>query len=370
MKWQRTDGARDLETVYSDQEASGREVLAGAGFPVFGWVHAAGGVPGWDVLASYEVRDGELESVETRSGDWSSSQGPYVTVRTHRAGAEFSGPLPDLEDVVEEERDRVYEHLGVDEGDAAGRVRALREWITVDGEPHAVQVHEDSRAGTGHGTVWAGRFRVAGTTVTVTGRGVLPGSVELRRISDFERYVVGRTAMLRQVAALQAGRRGAEPEPEPAELGLRAHHELVAQAIARSVAVVARLRAGRSAWLPRHLRGEDRQVRWETVVRQQMRLASETREEADEAVTSMVNHLSRLAHHADWVSGTAEGAAAVEEVVRFTAFASEVPSLPAQRAWERLWAGGTPELPSGTEDAWLTAWEQWRVERTEHRLRR
>ncbi|WP_148089573.1 hypothetical protein [Kitasatospora cineracea] len=370
MKRQHTSGPVDIEAMYSDQEAYGRRVLAGAGFPVFGWVHGAGGVPGWDVLAEYEVGDGELAAVEVRSGDWSSAQGPYVTVRTYRAGAGSGGLLPDLEDVVEDERDRVYEHLGVDEGDTAGRVRALREWITVDGEPHAVQVHEDSRTGAGHGTVWAGRLRVDGATVTVTGRGVPPGSVELHRIGDFERYIVGRTAMLRQVAALRADRHAPEPEPEPAEWGLQAHRDLVVQAIARAAAMAAQLRAGRSARLPRHLRGEDRQVRWETAVRQQMRLASETREEADEAVTSMVNHLSRLAHHADWVSGTAEGAAAVEEVVRYTAFASEVPSLPAQRAWERLWAGGTPELPSGTEDAWLTAWEQWRVERTQHGARR
>ncbi|BAJ31346.1 MULTISPECIES: hypothetical protein [Kitasatospora] len=370
MKWQRTSGPGDTEAVYAEQEAHSRRVLAGAGFPVFGWVHEDWAVPGRDVLAAYEVRDGELEAVETRSGDWSSPQGPYVTVRTHRPGAEAGTPLPDLEDVVEDERDRVYEQLGVDEGDTAGRVRALRGWITVDGEPHALQVHEDSRTPAGHGTVWAGRLRVGGTTVTVTGRGVLPGAVELRGIADFERYIVGRTAMLRQVAALRADRRPAEPDPEPAELGLRAHRELVLQAIARAAAVVAQLRAGRSARLPRHLRGEERRTRWESAVRQQMRLASETREEADEAVTSMVNHLSRLAHHADWVSGTAEGTAAVEEVVRYTAFASEVPSLPAQRAWERLWAGGTPELPSGTEDAWLTAWEQWRVERTQHGTRR
>ncbi|GLW69444.1 hypothetical protein Kpho02_17430 [Kitasatospora phosalacinea] len=370
MKRQGTGGDWDLEAVYADQEAYGRRVLAGAGFPVFGWVHGAGGVPGWDVLAEYGVANGELESVEVRSGDWSSVHGPYVTVCTHRAGAELTTLLPDLEDVVEDERDRVYEHLGVDEGDTAGGVRALREWITVDGEPHPVQVHEDSRAAAGHGTVWAGRLRVGATTVTVTGRGLAPGSVELRRITDFERYIVGRTVMLRQVAALRADRRPAEPGPEPAELGLQAHRELVLQAVERSTAVLAQLRAGRSARLPRRLRGEDRQARWESAVRQQMRLASETREEADEAVTSMVNHLSRLAHHADWVSGTIEGAAAVEEVVRYTAFASEVPSLPAQRAWERLWAGGTPDLPSGTEEAWLTAWEQWRVERTQHRTRR
>ncbi|RKE21695.1 hypothetical protein [Streptomyces sp. TLI_171] len=363
MKRQRTSGPVDIEAVYSDQEAYGRQLMAGAAFPVFGWVHEAGGV-----LAEFEVGNGGLESVEIRSGDWSSAPGPYVTVRTYRPGAEQLVPLPDLEDAVEDERDRVYEHIGVDEGEVPGRVRALREWITVDGEPRAVQVHEDSRTAAGHGTVWAGRLRVDGATVTVTGRGVPPGAVELRRIVDFEQYILGRTALLRELAERRADR--AEPAPEPAELGLQAHRELLEQGIARALAVEAQLRAGRSARLPRRLRGEDQQVRWEAAVRQQMRLASESREEADEAVTSMVNHLSRLAHHVDWLSGTPAGAAAVEEVVRFTAFASEVPSLPAQRAWERLWAGGTPEVPSGTEDAWLTAWELWRVERTQHLPRR
>ncbi|MFJ1754372.1 hypothetical protein [Kitasatospora sp. NPDC088134] len=362
MNRQHANGPVDVEAGYSAQEEHGRQVLAGADFPVFGWVRDAGGV-----LAEYEVGDGVLEAVEIRSGDWRSPHGPYVTVRTHRAGAEPGGPLPDLEDVVEDERDRVYDDLGVDEGEVPVRVRALRAWITVDGEPRAVQVHEDSRTA-GHGTVWAGRLRVDGATVTVTGRGVEPGAVELRRILDFEHYLRGRTAQLRQLAERRAARPG--PAPEPVALGLAAHRALVEQGIARAVEREARLRAGRSPRLPRRLRGEDHQAHWETAVRQQMRLASETREEADAAVTSMVNHLGRLAHHADWLSGTAEGAAAVEEVVRFTAFASEVPSLPAQRAWERLWAGGTPELPSGTEEAWLTAWELWRVERTQHLPRR
>ena len=49
MKWQRTSGPGDIETVYSDQEAYGRQVLAGAAFPVFGWVH-------WDEDADAYVR--------------------------------------------------------------------------------------------------------------------------------------------------------------------------------------------------------------------------------------------------------------------------------------------------------------------------
>lgn len=81
------------------------------------------------------MSDGEVGWVEVRSGDWSSVEGPYVTVRTYRPGAERARPLPELEDVVEDERDRIYEQLDVDEGDGPGRVRAMREWITVEGSP-------------------------------------------------------------------------------------------------------------------------------------------------------------------------------------------------------------------------------------------
>ncbi|MFD8595790.1 hypothetical protein ACFV1L_12360 [Kitasatospora sp. NPDC059646] len=368
MKRQRASGPWEIEEVYADQEAYSRRLLAGADFPVFGWEHRTGGLPGRDVLAECGVADGVLGWVEVRSGAWDAVDGPYVTVRTYCPGAELAEPLPDLEDVVEDERDRVFEHLGIDEGDTPGGVRALREWITVDGDPRALQIHEDRRPGAG--TVWAGRLWMDGATVTVTGRGVPPGAIELRRIADFEQYIIGRTALLRTLAARRPAPAEPRPAPTPGELGLTAHRELVEQGIARATAIQAQLRAGRSARLPRHLRGDDRKERWETVVRQQMRLASETEDEADGAVTSMVNHLSRLAHHVDWLIGTAEGCAAIEEVVRYTVFASEVPSLPAQRAWERLWAGGTPELPSGTEDAWLTAWEQWRIERTQHWSRR
>ncbi|MEV4561405.1 hypothetical protein AB0K51_31080 [Kitasatospora sp. NPDC049285] len=379
MKRQRTSGPWDAEDFYSDHEAYSRRVLAGADFPVFALDHAAvegacaegDAPPCRDALAEYEIANGELGWVEIRSGDWSSAQGPYVTVRTYRPGAERGRALPELEDVVEDERDRLYEQLEIDEGDGPGRVRALREWITVEGEPRAVQVHEDQRPGTGYGAVWAGRLRVDGITVTVTGRGVPPGGVELRRIEDFERYVLGRTALLRRLAERQEDRRVPLEERElPSVAGLEAHREVVEHSVAEAVSMEAQLRAGRPPRLPRRLRGEAGPVRWEAAVRQQMRLASESRDEATEAVTSMVNHLTRLAQHADWLTGTPEGSAAVEEVVRYTVFASEVPSLPAQRAWERLWAGGTPELPSGTEDAWLTAWEQWRVERTQHQPRR
>ncbi|MGE7436576.1 MULTISPECIES: hypothetical protein [Kitasatospora] len=425
MKRQSASRPQEPEDFHTDQEEYSRQVLADADFPVYGvdrasrggGVHRAdparggGNAPSGrgaeaaescqdsDALAEYGFCGGRLRWVEVRSGDWSSVEGPYVTVRTYRPGVDVA-LLPELEDVVEDERDRLFEQLGIDEGDGPGSVRAVREWITVEGEPRAVQIHEDrarqedrhrsperrladavSEAVLGvesdagavprgeeegrRGPVWAGRLRVGGVTVTVTGRGVPPGGIELKRIDDFERYVLGRTELMRKLAARQADLAALEERELPPVAGLEAHRAVVEHAVRESLAIAARIREDRPPRVPRRARGEAAAVRWEAALRQQMRLASETREEAAEAVTTMVNHLTRLAQQADWAVGTPEGRAAVEEVIRYTVFASEVPSLPAQRAWEQLWSGLVRNA-SGAEEAWLTAWERWRVERSRH----
>ncbi|MGW3042892.1 hypothetical protein ACWC9T_23250 [Kitasatospora sp. NPDC001159] len=357
---------------FADQEEFSRRTLAALDFPVYGVT--AGPARRSEALAAFETCGGELCWVEVQCGDWTSAAGPYVTVRTYRPGAEHAELLPELEDVVEDERDRVYEQLGIDEGDGPGRVRALREWITVDGEPCAVEVHEDRPVAPGGvdpaGPVWAGRLRVGGLTVTVCGRGVAPGGVELGGIGDFERYLSGRTDLLRDLASRRARYVPVEERELPPVTGLEAHRELIAQSIAETAAIEAQVRVGRTPRLPRALRGDACAVRWETAVRQQMRLATETREEAAAAVTSMVNHLNRLAQQTHWLIGTSAGEAAVEEVVRYTVFASEVASLPAQRAWEQLWrdrpgGGGAAvwEEHRLAEQLWLAAWEQWRAGR-------
>ncbi|MFF2146036.1 hypothetical protein [Kitasatospora sp. NPDC058190] len=361
---------------FADQEEFPRRTLAALDFPVYGV--AAGPARRGEALAAFETCGSELRWVEVQCGDWTSAAGPYVTVRTYRPGAERVELLPELEDVVEDERDRVYEQLGIDEGDGPGRVRALREWITVDGEPCAVEVHEDRPMALGGaepggaqsaGPVWAGRLRVGGLTVTVCGRGVDPGGVELGGIGDFECYLRGRSDLLRDLASRRARWVPVEERELPPVTGLEAHRELIAQGIAESAAMEAQVRVGRTPRLPRALRGDACAVRWEAAVRQQMRLATETREEAVAAVTSMVNHLNRLSQQTHWLIGTPAGEAAVEEVVRYTVFASEVASLSAQRAWEQLWR----ERPGGgadvweehllAEQLWLSAWEQWRAGR-------
>ncbi|MER7671064.1 hypothetical protein ABTY61_21735 [Kitasatospora sp. NPDC096128] len=366
---------------FADQEEFSRRTLAAVDFPVYG---VAGPAGRGEALAAFETCGGELRWVEVQCGDWTTAAGPYVTVRTYRPGADVCEVLPELEDVVEDERDRVYEQLGIDEGDGPGRVRALREWITVDGVPCAVEVHEDwpvpggptgaPAGGSGGaavaGPVWAGRLRVDGQAVTVCGRGLPPGGVELAGIGDFECYLRGRTELLRDLASRRARYVPVEERELPPAIGLEAHRELIAQSIAEAAAIEAQVRVGRTPRLPRGLRGDVCAVRWEAAVRQQMRLATETREEAAAAVTSMVNHLNRLSQQTHWLVGTPEGEAAVEEVIRYTVFASEVASRSAQRAWEQLWrerpgsagAGGWEEHRL-VEQLWLAAWEQWRATR-------
>lgn len=85
----------------------------------------------------------------------------------------------------------------------------------------------------------------------------------------------------------------------------------------------------------------------------------------------MVEQLRRLSQLTHWVVGTPEGDAAVEESIRYSVFASEVASLPAQRAWQRVRSG--ERMRSGErgehrmgEQLWLAAWEQWRVARSGH----
>ncbi|MFH9350254.1 hypothetical protein [Kitasatospora sp. NPDC017646] len=356
---------------FADQEEFSRRTLAAVDFPVYGVVGPTGR---GEALAAFETCGGELRWVEVQVGDWTSAAGPYVTVRTYRPGADDCEVLPELEDVVEDERDRVYEQLGIDEGDGPGRVRALREWITVDGESCPVEVHEDRPVASGGngpvGLVWAGRLRVGGQAVTVCGRGLPPGCVELGGLRDFECHLRGRTELLRDLASRRARYVPVEERELPPAVGLEAHRELIAQSIAEAAAIEAQVRVGRTPRLPRGLRGDVCAVRWEAAVRQQMRLATETREEAAAAVTSMVNHLNRLSQQTHWLVGTPEGEAAVEEVVRYTVFASAVASLPAQRAWEQMWrerpgsgGEGAWEEQRLAEQLWLSAWEQWRAGR-------
>ncbi|WP_035841900.1 hypothetical protein [Kitasatospora azatica] len=325
-----------------------------------------------DAMSDYETLNGDISWFELRSGDWSSLDGPYVTVRTYQPGIERHTPLPELEELIERERDRVYEQLGLDEGDSPGRVRSLREWINVGGEPTPVQIHEER--GVGHGptakarTVWAGRLMVYGSVVLLCGRGIEPADVDLRYLSgrDHDRFITGRTELLRQVEIAKLQRMAQARRGQSALTGLDAHRLLIESSVERALAERAHLASCGRVKLPRRLRVGEPVEQWTAAIRQQMRYASETRREAAAAVQLMVGQLCRLAEKTDWLVGSADGRAALEEVIRYTVFASQVPSLPAQLAWAELQRRPADSPPGSTlrcEAAWLAAWEQWRRER-------
>ena len=155
-----------------------------------------------------------------------------------RGMLKHAGRVGEPPEVIEHERDRVYEQLGVDEGHSPGRVRTLREWITVDGEPVPVQLHEELGGGPGSRTVWAGRLLVHGSVLLLCGRGIEPADVELRHLNgrDHDRFITGRTELLRQVELARLHRRARARRGQAALTGLDAHRLLVEASVERALA--------------------------------------------------------------------------------------------------------------------------------------
>jgi hypothetical protein len=94
-----------------------------------------------------------------------------------------------------------------------------------------------------------------------------------------------------------------------------------------------------------------------------MRLVDQTRQQADQAVTAMVNQLTGLQAEAAWFATERLRATAITETLLYwSGLSRTVPSHPAQEAWERAWSAQrrqpTEELHA-TRAEWLAAWEAW-----------
>ncbi|MEY9845010.1 hypothetical protein [Streptacidiphilus sp. MAP5-3] len=346
-------------------------------------------------LTEWQITNGVLVKVVLCHGEPMTAEGPWLQVANADAGA---GTIEyGLADIVEDERDRLFSHAGIDEspgatGDVlAGLAVESQMRLPVDGVPVEALLRRE-------GPIWAARLRAPDGRVvlTVTGRGVDPDRVALRVVHDLEPYAVGRQALLNallvrrrrldegrragQPGATPAARSAAESEQGPADppLNLAAHRQLVDYCVAHALRVEAAVREHRVPRLPRRDAGRHGDL-WEEAVRQQMRLAGEDHDEANESVTALVNHMVSLSEAADWFPDSPEGKAALEESIRFTAFESEVRSAPAQRAWLRDWhrldlpgIAATPGSARSPEEArllhelrvqsrasWLDLWRTW-----------
>ncbi|MFJ6216586.1 hypothetical protein ACIQGZ_25130 [Streptomyces sp. NPDC092296] len=329
-------------------------------------------LPGQRILSGWHSVNGELVAFILCAGRPFDPAGPFLTVRTALTGDDLQGEvLSGLDEVIEDERDRLFEWTGLDEGDGPRAARIAELYLPVDGVPAPARVRVEQPREGGGPELWAAQLtldrRGGPLELTVTGRGVPVPGVTLVTVSDVAPYLAGRARLSAETAARSAALAEAE---RAVPVGLEAHRRLAVGAMERATVLAQQLSAGRTPRTPRRLRAEDRGGRWEDAVRQQMRLASEERQQADQAVASMVNQLVRLAERTDWALGTEDGRQAVEETVRHTVFGSEVPSLRAQQAWQALWAA-RPRGPSEVERYerslahWLAAWESWR--RSRHR---
>lgn len=315
-------------------------------------------------LAEAGQVDRVWDSIGLAYGDWTAPAGPWVMVTTaiRRPDAPERDVEADLLQTIDQDRNRIAAHAGIDEDDDEPPVYSRTDLI----------VGTDSISGIvgRHRNVWAARVLVGGLTVTVVGRGVDPGLVRLGPVTDLAPYLLSRNELLGQLA--ERHRRQPPPVLEPAE-GVAAYRALADAALASAARLARALRAGRS---PRHRAGEGAAMHalWQRAVREQQRIRGVEERQADEIVTLVVNHLGELQEKAPWF--TAEPRlreAAIDETLRHALTGEDVPSKPAQQAWARYWAlhismAGQEvgeaiiarrEVGDPLLTAWLQAWAAW-----------
>jgi len=138
--------------------------------------------------------------------------------------------------------------------------------------------------------VWAARVVADGLIVTLVGRGVGPGSVQLDPIADLAPYLQTRNERIARLGEYH--RQQPAPVLEPAE-GVATYRALAEAVLASHERHVRALETGRE---PRHRAGEGaaRHAVWQRAVREQARISGVDERQANEIVTLVVNHLTAL----------------------------------------------------------------------------
>jgi hypothetical protein len=331
-------------------------------FPVFGLAE-----PSLRPLALAEAGqvNGVWETITLAYGEWAAQAGPYVAVTTMAGPAHTrdGGTEAELARVIDDERNRLADHAGMDEEEPPGPPAYAHEPLLLgDLEVRALVGR--------HGSVWVAYLPVGAVSVTATGRGIAPGVMRLGPVTDLEPYLRGRNVALGQLA--ERHRQRPPPVLEPAE-GVAAYRALAEATLESQARDAAALRAGR---VPRYRAGEGAIMGalWQRAVSEQARISGIDARQADEIVTRVVNHLMQLQEQAPWF--TAEPGlreAAIDETLRHGVLGEAVPSEAAQRAWASYWAhqsslGGHEPGPALRAEltasgalisAWLRAWSAW-----------
>ena len=316
-------------------------------------------------LAEAGQVNGVWESIGLAYGDWAAPAGPWVmvTTRTGRSDVPDREVEADLLRAIDHDRNRIASQAGVDEEDLDVPPGSSREYLAVGDE-------NLSGLGARQENVWAARVVADGMIVTLVARGVDSGSVRLDTVADLGPYLQARSDRL----ALMGEYHRQQPAPilESAE-GVAALRALAEAELAADARLVRALRAGRE---PRQRAGEGaaRHALWQRAVREQARISGSGERQANEIVTLVVNHLTKLQQQASWFGSQPRlREAAIDETLRHAVLNDDVPSQQAQQVWARYWAHRTlrPGEDAGDElrrhqqtggsliTAWLQAWDAW-----------
>ncbi len=351
MRYLRAGPERDaaiqrMRNHWAAQDAA----LRRGSFPVVG---LAPPFPGPVALGGTESVNGEVTRVGLLYGGHDPAAGPRVTVSTAPAPRDAESlPVADvlrdaLQDVLRDE---------TDDADVLPDRAVAEVTVLLDGVPQVTHTLGNEQG-------WAAITRVGidgvALLVTIAAHGWPLSELRLAHVDDLEPFLAGRRERVEAALA----RAGTQPGPEDWELppaeGLEGHRALADMMVAMARANEEAGGPRREAPLP-----SGYAQRWEVAIRAQMALAGQPREQAEDAVHSMANHLGQLARAASWFGNPDLADRATAETIAHVAVSRDVPSAAAQRAWSAYWTlhGQRPReftALTAAQDAWLTAWQRW-----------
>lgn len=322
--------------------------LKRAAFPILG---LAPPFPSPVSLGSFGTADDQVTDVGLQYGAPGPAPAPLVTVNTAIAPVD-RGPLP-VADVL---RDLLTAAEDFDQSPPPGRGDPDAAEILIDGHPQLASILDN-------GPAWAA---VAGPCiddvallVTISARDWPLSRLALTRVDDLEPFLAGRRERVEAALA----RAGSHPGPEhwdlPAASGLDGHRALADMMIA-----IMRERMASGFPFQRSPLASDYGKRWEIATRAQMALAGQSRDDAEDAIHSMINHLCQLVQSARWFTNAQLAERSIGETLDYVAHGRDVLSAEAQQAWSRYWSLHGQEPPaigslSSAEESWLAAWQHW-----------
>lgn len=317
-----------------------------APFPILG---LAPPVPGAVGLGSFETVNGLVASIALRYGGQRPFPDPVVTVCTAPASADRTTSVADvLRDLMLEDAS------ALESSPAGGDARAAE--VFIDGEPWLASTIESGQS-------WAAVIEPdvdeVALLVTVAGRDWPLSGIALTRVDDLEPFFAGRRERVEAALARANSQPGPEDWDLPPASGLDGHRALADMMIA-----ITRQRMASDFPAERSPLASNYAQRWEIATRAQMELAGQGRDEAEDQLHSMINHLCQLAEAATWFADQDLAERATAETLDYVGYARDVPSAEAQRAWSRYWGlhGQDPpafESLSSAKESWLAAWQHW-----------